>query len=75
MASLSQCHHNFDRVAAARMSNARRGKGIVVAYPGHTWSDLIELEFSDLGRDSRYPSGWYIAPVILTLLLLIPLAL
>ena len=75
MASLSQCHHSLDMVAARRIARSRRGKAVAIAYPGSAWSDLIELEFSDLGRDSRFPSGWFIAPVILTLLMLIPLAL
>lgn len=76
MASLSQCHHSFDTVAARRIGRARRrGKAVAIAYPGGIWSDLIELEFSDYGRDSHYPSGWYIAPVMLTLLLLIPFVL
>jgi len=75
MASFSQCHHSFDMVAARRIARSRRGKAVAIAYPGSAWSDLIELEFSDFGRDARFSSGWFIAPVILTLLLLIPLAL
>ena len=75
MASWSHCDHSFDRVAAQRIARSRRGKAVAIAYPGPTWSDLIELEFSDFGRDARFPSGWFIAPVVLTLLLLIPLAL
>jgi hypothetical protein len=75
MASLSHRDHSFDMVAARRLARSRRGKAVAIAYPGSTWSDLIELEFSDFGRDSRLPSGWFIAPVMLTLLLLIPLAL
>ncbi|HWF64142.1 MAG TPA: hypothetical protein VN685_05985 [Rhizomicrobium sp.] len=67
--------HSFDMVAARRIARSRRGKAVAIAYPGGTWSDLIELEFSNFGRDSRLPSGWFIAPVMLTLLLLIPLAL
>ena len=75
MASLSHCHHSFDMVAARRLARTRRGQAAVIAYPGRDWSDLIELEFSDYGRDRRLARGWFIAPVILTLLLLIPLAL
>lgn len=75
MASWSHRDHSFDMVAAKRIARARRAKTSVIAYPGREWSDLIELEFSNLGRDARFPSGWYIAPVMLTLLLLIPLAL
>jgi len=75
MASWSHGHHSFDRVAAGRIARSRRGKAVAIAYPSPTWSDLIELEFSDFGRDGGLPSGWFIAPVVLTLLLLIPLAL
>lgn len=48
---------------------------MAIAYPSRDWSDLIELEFSSYGRDPRFAGGWYIAPVMLALLLLIPLAL
>lgn len=75
MTSFSYHDHNLDIIAARHRARARRGRAVAIAYPGPTWSDLIELEFSRCGRDPRYPSGWYIAPVILMLLLLIPLAL
>jgi hypothetical protein len=75
MASWNYGHHSFDISSAQRLSRARRAKAVAIAYPGPTWSDLIELEFSNFGRDARFPSGWFIAPVMLTLLLLIPLAL
>lgn len=75
MASLGHCHHSFDIVAAQRVARARRAKAVAIAYPSRDWSDLIELEFSSYGRDPRFAGGWYIAPVMLALLLLIPLAL
>jgi hypothetical protein len=76
MTFLSHQDHSLDIIAARRMAGARRRiKATAIAYPGQTWADLIELEFGTYGRDPRFPSGWYIAPVILTLLLLIPLAL
>lgn len=75
MASLSHCHHSFDIVAARKVARSRRAKAVVIAYPGHDWSGLIDLEFSSHGRDPRFISGWYLAPVMLALLMLIPLAL
>ena len=75
MASWSHYHHSLDMVAARRLTRARRGQAVVIAYPGRDWSDLIDLEFSNYGRDGGLPSGWFIAPVMMALLLLIPLAL
>lgn len=28
---------------------------------------LIDLEFSDFGRDPRFPSGWWLAPLLVLL--------
>ena len=75
MTSFNNFDHGLDMVAARRVARARRGKAVAIAYPNRSWADLIELEFSGLGRDPRFASGWYIAPVMLTLLVLIPLAL
>jgi hypothetical protein len=63
-------------VRARRLARARRSSGaLAIAYPTSIWSDLIEVEFSPMGRSRNVPRGWFIAPVMLTLLMLIPLAL
>lgn len=75
MASWSHYSHGLDMVSARRLARSRRKQMPVIAYPGPDWSDLIDLEFSDYGRDGGFAAGWFLAPVMLTLLLLIPLAL
>ena len=76
MAYSSHGDHDFDMVRAQRLARARRAsRSVAIAYPNSIWSDLIELEFSPLGRTRNVPRGWFIAPVMLMLLMLIPLAL
>lgn len=76
MAYSSHGDHDFDMVRARRLARARRSSRVIaIAYPNSIWSDLIELEFSPLHRNPDVPRGWFVAPVMLMLLMLIPLAL
>ncbi|MGH6827930.1 MAG: hypothetical protein ACREFW_03360 [Rhizomicrobium sp.] len=76
MAYSSHYDRDLDIVRAERLSRARRAsRAVGVAYPNAIWSDLIEIEFSNFGRNPHYPRGWYMAPAMLMLLLLAPLAI
>ena len=76
MAYSSHYDRDLDVARGERLGRARRSaRAVAIAYSNAIWSDLIEIEFSNFGRDPRYPRGWYMAPAMLLLLLLVPLAM
>ena len=75
MAYSSHRDSSFDIDRARHLACRRRSSRVLaIAYPNSIWSDLIELEFSSLGRNPGTPRGWFVAPAMLALLMLIPLA-
>ena len=62
MAYASHYSHIFDIPVAKPGPGKRRARH---DFRDRKRSDLIDLEFSDYGRDPRFPSGWFIVPVLL----------
>ena len=58
MAYASSYRHVFD-VPVARPA---RKRVIANVFRDRTHADLIDLEFSEYGRDPRFPAGWFILP-------------
>ena len=52
--------HVFDVPLAGRIRNRRRNVADVFRDRAH--AELIDLEFSEYGRNSRFLPGWYILP-------------
>jgi hypothetical protein len=52
--------HVFDVPLAGRISPRRRDVAAVFRDRAH--AELIDLEFSEYGRHSRFLPGWYILP-------------
>jgi len=60
MAHASHYRHVFDIPVPRR----RREVSAVFRDPAH--ASLIECEFSNYGRNPRFPAGWYILPAVVT---------
>ena len=42
---------------------AKAARGARDVFRGREQADRIGLEFGEMGRDPRFPSGWYVLPV------------
>ena len=62
MAFASPYDHIFDVPLAKR---GARAKPVPEIFRRREHVEAAELEFSEYGRDPRYPSGWYIVPALL----------
>jgi hypothetical protein len=66
--AMSHSSHHPSLVRGHRI-HAQRAKAAVMR------ADLADLEFSNIGRDPHYASGWFIAPLLLVFVLIISFAL
>lgn len=60
MAYAGHYRHVFD----IPVSRRKREVSAVFRDPSH--KKLVELEFSNYGRNTRFPAGWYILPAVVT---------
>ena len=60
MAYAGHYRHVFDVPVARR----KRDVSAVFRDPSHV--KLVEMEFSNVGRNPRFPAGWYILPAVVT---------
>jgi hypothetical protein len=69
---MTMAHYHSGALAATpvRRRTQRRHVKALAVHP-----DLADLEFSDIGRDPHYASGWFIAPAILVFVLMIAVLL
>ena len=59
--------HHYDPVfglPSAKKARRRRKEPTGTVFRYRDPDSILACEFSNLGRDPRYPSGWYILPVL-----------
>jgi hypothetical protein len=60
MAYASPYRHVFD-IPVARLARKRITANV---FRDRAHADLIDLEFSEYGRNPRFPAGWFILPCV-----------
>ena len=65
---MAYVHHydHFDVLRSKRSKRSKRTKQGPIAqfFCGPENSDLMNLEFSNYGRNPRFPAGWFILPAV-----------
>ena len=66
-------HHDavFDIPLTKKVRRPRKARADAGVLPYRDPDSVLACEFSALGRDRRYPSGWYIFPALALALLML----
>lgn len=58
--------HHYDHAFDGPLSKRARRREPAQVFRSREHSDLIDLEFSNVGRNPRFPAGWFILPAIMS---------
>jgi hypothetical protein len=58
--------HHYDHIHDVPLARRPRRRETAEIFRGREYAELIDLEFSNVGRNPRFPAGWFILPAIVT---------
>ena len=59
--------HHYDHIHDVPLARRpRRRRETAEIFRDREYAELIDLEFSNVGRSPRFPAGWFILPAVVT---------
>jgi hypothetical protein len=59
--------HHYDHIHDVPLARRpRRRRETAEIFRDREYAELIDLEFSNAGRNPRFPAGWFILPAVVT---------
>jgi hypothetical protein len=59
--------HHYDHIHdVPSVRRPRRHRETAEIFRDREYAELIDLEFSNVGRNPRFPAGWFILPAVVT---------